>query len=214
VGTFVNSFLLVYAALFPIINPVGGAPIFLGLTQSSSSEHRTLLARQVARNSFLLLLGSVLIGSHVLGFFGISQAVLRIGGGFVVAAFGWKLLNSEAPEGHQEAAAAPRADSFYPLTMPLTVGPGSISVAVTLGSQRPSVFEPMSLLVAASAGILGLLAVCATVYLCYRYADRLVQFLGTGGSNVVLRLSAFILICIGIQIAWGGWSELSAPPHA
>ena len=210
---FANTFLLTYAALFPIINPIGNAPIFLSLTQFRTDAQRGSLSRCVARNSFLLLLGSIFVGSHVLEFFGISLPVLRIAGGLVVTAFGWNLLNSGAPEGQREAANATATDSFYPLTMPLTVGPGSISVAITLGSQRPKIVGPEDLLLLGGGAVAGLFAIAVTIYLCYRFADRLVHLLGASGTNVVIRLSAFILLCIGIQIIWSGWSELSSMPH-
>ena len=138
VGAVANAFLLVYAALFPIINPIANAPLYLGLTEFCTDVQRISLARRVALNSFCLLVGSMFIGSHVLEFFGISLPVVRIGGGLVVSAFGWKLLNAEPTHDASKAQAAATAtvpDPFYPLTMPLTVGPGSISVAITLGSQ-------------------------------------------------------------------------------
>src|ERR1700743_2346012 len=119
---FAHSFLLVYAGLFPIINPVGNAPIFLALTSGHAEPVRQMLARRVAVNSFFLLLGSLFIGSHVLEFFGISLPVVRIGGGLVVPAFGWKLLNSDARrDGDRTTDDAPSTvpESFYPLTMPL-----------------------------------------------------------------------------------------------
>ena len=210
---FANTFLLTYAALFPIINPIGNAPIFLSLTQFRTDAQRGSMSRCVARNSFLLLLGSIFVGSHVLEFFGISLPVLRIAGGLVVTAFGWNLLNSGAPEGQREAANATATDSFYPLTMPLTVGPGSISVAITLGSQRPKIVGPQDLILLGGGAVAGLLAIVATIYLCYRFADRLVHLLGSSGTNVVVRLSAFILLCIGIQILWSGWIELSSLPR-
>src|SRR5579863_9567319 len=97
---FYDTILLIYAALFPIVNPVGSAPLFLGLTQFTTDQQRSALAMRVAFNSFFLLLGSLVVGSHVLEFFGISLPAVRIGGGLVVAAFGWKLLNSEpSPDG-------------------------------------------------------------------------------------------------------------------
>src|SRR6185295_8642776 len=111
------------------------------MTRFSSESTRNRLARQVAVNSFFLLLGSLLVGSHVLEFFGISLPVVRIGGGLVVTSFGWKLLNANPRlDGDHTADSEPKTvpDAFYPLTMPLTVGPGSISVAMTLGSQRPT----------------------------------------------------------------------------
>ncbi len=210
---FLNTLLLCYAGLFPIINPIGNAPLFLGLTRLHSRQERHVLAGRVALNSFFLLLGSMLVGSHVLEFFGISLPVVRIGGGLVVTAVGWKLLNSGAsPDG--DAAAASQVgkpvDTFYPFTMPLTVGPGSISAAIALGSQRPSLVDWPRLILLGGAAITGLVAIAVTIYLCYRFAETIVGKLGPGGTNVVVRLAAFILLCIGIQIIWTGWAGLMA----
>jgi len=212
----VNSFLFVYAGLFPIVNPVGGAPLFLVLTQHATASERHRLAARVAINGFVLLLGSLLVGSHVLEFFGITLPVVRVGGGLVVIAFAWRLLNANEPVDDRDSAvdgARPRPplDAFYPLTMPLTVGPGSISVAITLGSQRPRVLENNWELALIGAGALaGILAIAVTIFLCYRFAERIVATLGASGTNVLMRLSAFILLCIGIQIVWNGYSALMA----
>lgn len=208
---FTNAFLLVYAGLFPIVNPIGSAPLFLGLTEFCTAQQRNTLAFKVAFNSLLLLLGSIFMGSHVLEFFGISLPVVRVGGGLIVTAFGWKLLNSEAPDASRADAAGVHTvpDSFYPLTMPLTVGPGSIAVAIGLGSQRPGNADLEHLLLLGGAALMGAIAIAITIYFCYRFAQRLVAMLGTSGTHVVIRLSAFIMVCIGIQILWSGWSELS-----
>jgi len=209
-----NSFFLVYAGLFPIVNPVGGAPIFLSLTQQSSESERHALAARIAVNGFFLLLGSLFVGSHVLEFFGITLPVVRIGGGLVVIAFAWKLLNTERALEDQRALesaerTSPPIDAFYPLTMPLTVGPGSISVAITLGSQRPKGSGDLAHLALLGGGaVVGLFAIAATIYVCYRFAEQIVAALGVSGTNVLMRLSAFILLCIGIQIVWNGYSAL------
>ena len=206
-----QAFLLVYAGLFPIVNPVGGAPIFLALTTSHTDRVRHVLARRVAVNSFVLLLGSLLVGSHVLQFFGVTIPVLRVAGGLAVASFGWRLLR-DGVEPTNTAGKVEQGgpdDAFYPLTMPLTVGPGSIAVAVALGAQRPLGIDSvgrMALLDAAAVAGLG--AIAATVFFCYRFADRIVAALGASGINVLIRLSAFILLCIGIQIIWSGYSAL------
>lgn len=208
----INAFLLVYAALFPIVNPIGSAPLFLRMTRGRSTAERSALALNVAGNSFFLLLGSLFIGSHVLGFFGITLPVVRIAGGLVVAAFGWQLLH--APETHDADqpkvdASGPTIDAFYPLTMPLTVGPGSMSVAMTLGSQRPAPSEDLTqLAILGGAAIAGLAAIALTVFISYRFADRIIALLGKRGTDVLMRLSAFILFCIGIQIIWNGCSVL------
>jgi multiple antibiotic resistance protein len=209
----INSFLLVYAGLFPIVNPLGAAPLFLALTRHATEGERHTLAARIGFNGFLLLLGSLFVGSHMLEFFGITLPVVRIGGGLVVTAFAWKLLNAtdsgREPQATDDGEAL-SLDAFYPLTMPLTVGPGSISVAITLGSQRPKMPDGIAhLALLASGAIAGLLAIAVTIYLSYRFADRIVAVLGKAGTNVLMRLSAFILLCIGIQILWNGYRSLT-----
>jgi multiple antibiotic resistance protein len=136
-----------------------------------------------------------------------------------VSAFGWKLLNAEPAAADMKSdradMTAPKTvpDAFYPLTMPLTVGPGSISVAITLGSQRPGNAGLEQLLLSAGGAVAGALGIALTVYFSYRFAEPLVRLLGRHGTQVVVRLSAFILLCIGIQILWSGWSALAGAPR-
>jgi multiple antibiotic resistance protein len=139
-----KSCLVVLTALFPIVNPLGNTPIFLSLTPGYSSEARTILSWKIALNSFWLLTGSMLIGSHILSFFGISIPVVQVGGGLVVMSTGWTLLQQREDEQSRTQVAKKKITredianrAFYPLALPLTVGPGSISVALTLGLTRP-----------------------------------------------------------------------------
>lgn len=208
-----EAFLLTFAGLFPIVNPIEGAPFFLGMTAGVSSAERQVLARKVAINGFLLLLGSMVLGPWMLEFFGIQLPVVRIAGGFVVAALGWKLLTQEQWSDH--AAGVPgvsdkKVGSFYPLTMPMTVGPGSMSVAITIGSRKPAGMPRYSQLAEhASGALLGLLAIAISIYVAYRFAETLARLLGATGLEVLVRLSAFILMCIGIEIVWNGFTALT-----
>src|SRR5271169_1465152 len=191
-----NVFLLVYAGLFPIVNPIGNAPIFLGLTRHCTDEERRALALRVAINGFFLLLGSLLFGSYVLEFFGITLPVVRIAGGLVVTATGWNLLQAGDVDDDGSAHKPVKPTSaFYPLTMPITVGPGSIAVAITLGSQRPRADTLTHLAMLGIGAFAGLLAVVATIYVCYRFAEGTVGALGSSATDVLVRLSAFILLC-------------------
>src|SRR5215469_11842254 len=136
--------LLVVGALFPIVNPIGNTPVFLSLTHGLSERGRTVLARMVAVNGLILILTSIFIGTHILAFFGISLPVVQVGGGLIVISTGWTLLRQsndddgaevkkdqhECDESHYER------EAFYPLTLPLTVGPGSISVAIAVGANQ------------------------------------------------------------------------------
>jgi multiple antibiotic resistance protein len=211
--------LLAVGALLPIVDPLGGAPIYLAMTASLTHEERSRMAKAVAINSFLLLIASALIGAYVLDFFGLSIPAVQVAGGIVVCSIGWSLLNSpnSPPALQRNAAPAARSEAtpedlsqraFYPMTMPLTVGPGSISVALTLGANPAPGFR--SLLATSLAQAIGILIVAVGVYLCYRYADRILQKLGPTGTSVVVRLSAFILLCIGVQICWNGIHGLIA----
>jgi multiple antibiotic resistance protein len=208
-----EAFLLTFAGLFPIVNPIEGAPFFLGMTAGVSSAERQVLARKVAINGFLLLLGSMVLGPWMLEFFGIQLPVVRIAGGFVVAALGWKLLTQEQWSDH--AAGVPgvsgkKVGSFYPLTMPMTVGPGSMSVAITIGSRKPAGMPRYSQLAEhASGALLGLVAIAISIYVAYRFAETLARLLGATGLEVLVRLSAFILMCIGIEIVWNGFTALT-----
>jgi multiple antibiotic resistance protein len=100
--------------------------------------------------------------------------------------------------------------SFYPLTLPLTVGPGSMSVAITIGSRKMAGIPSLSELATHGIGaLLGIIAIAITIYLAYRFAALMARLLGASGLEVLVRLSAFILMCIGIEIIWSGYSALT-----
>ena len=212
----VSAFLMTFAALFPIVNPLEGAPFFLSLTAGLSSAERRVLAGKAAVNGFALLLGSMALGPWLLEVFGIQLPVVRIAGGLVVAALGWKLLTQEQWSDHAagvQAGSAAKVGSFYPLTMPLTVGPGSMSVAITIGSRKPGFTQVSELVEHAGGALLGLIAIAISIYLAYRFADNIARLLGQTGLEVLVRLSAFILMCIGIEIIWNGYSTLTVSAH-
>jgi multiple antibiotic resistance protein len=209
----VRATLIILGALFPIINPPENIPIFLALTNGLSPENRSVLARKIAVNGFALLVVSLLVGTRILAFFGISVPIVQVGGGLVLMAAGWKLLNRPDDEAAARTAAPKRFDdsylsswAFYPLTLPLTVGPGSISVAIALGADRPAGnVTAWSLPVAA---FLGCAMIAISIYIAYRFAEPIGRALGQTAMSVIVRLSSFILLCIGVQIVWNGASKL------
>lgn len=209
-----KGFLFGLGTILPIINPAATAPIFLALTEGASPATRALLARRVAVNALLLMLGAMLVGGYVLELFGISLPIVRVSGGLIVAATAWRLLNAspstmdrrnELAEGFTPEQA--RRQAFYPLTFPMTCGPGSITAAITVGVA----LADSRLLVAAAStagALLALLLIALLIYLAYRYGERMLAVLGESGALVFMRLSAFILLCLGVQIFWNGASEL------
>jgi multiple antibiotic resistance protein len=211
-GELAASTLLVVGALFPIVNPLGNTPIFLTLTRGLSGQGRAKLAQAIAVNGLVLMVASIFIGTHILGFFGISLPVVQVGGGLVVISTGWALLRQSDNDDAVEDAKKPcneatyMRQAFYPLTLPLTVGPGSIAVAITVGANRTEGAEWHWPLI---VGLLvGAVVIALSIYLSYRFAERIGALLGEAAMGVVIRLSSFILVCIGVQILWNGLSTL------
>ncbi|HEY4961744.1 MAG TPA: MarC family protein [Terriglobales bacterium] len=210
---FIKVLAVVFAALFPVVNPVGDAPIFLSLTRHYPQSAQKVLARKIAAYGFALLAVSFLFGSEILSFFGVSLAVIQITGGLILASTGWSLLNQQVAASSAEETSATLEDAlqhaFYPLTLPITVGPGCISIAITLGAhlrhQAGAGFEhgyPRHFV----AALLGMFLLCLLVWVCYTNASRLVKVLGKSGTTIVTRLSALILMAIGVQILCNGMS--------
>ena len=205
-----KNLLLVLVALFPIVDPLGGSPFFLALTSEYSPDARRALSWRIAVNSFFLLLGSYFVGTYVLAFFGISLPVVQVGGGLILVATGWTLLKPGDDEKHDPHRSVQTQDAFrqafYPLTLPLTVGPGSISVAITLGANAAHHHPYHALTILAA--LVGLVLIAVSILLCYAFADRLARILGATGMTVITQLSSFFLVCIGVQIAWNGIKAL------
>jgi multiple antibiotic resistance protein len=209
-----KSILLILSALFPIVNPLGSSPFFLTLTPYYSHSERNALALRVAVNSFFLLIVSCLIGTHILRVFGISLPVVQVGGGLIIISTGWAMLNrtendDDNPEGNVRKKVSPSDEfknAFYPLTLPITVGPGSISVAITLGanSSQNRGWNFVGML----ETLIGCVIIAISIYLCYAFADRLARVLGNTAMSVIMRLSSFLLVCIGVQILWNGVKAL------
>jgi multiple antibiotic resistance protein len=207
----VEGILVVASALFPIVNPLGSAPIFLAMTSDLSVADRRRLSMQVTINCFILMLASVYVGVYVLDFFDLSVHVVQVAGGLLLSTIGWGMLNQRQSADEVTAAAAldtqsASARAFYPLTLPITVGPGSISVAITIGANHTQYTH--------SAGVnwfvplLGVALVALSILVSYRYADTVLRWLGDTGTIVFVRLSAFIVLCLGVQITWNGATAL------
>ena len=175
-GQLTGAILLMVGALLPVVNPLGDAPIFLRMTPGCDEPTRADLAKRIAFYSFILLLGSMLLGSFVLRLFGLSIPIVQVAGGAVVYALGWKLLAAETPKPadvtpdliHAKAIALGRA--FAPLTMPLTIDAGVVSVAITVGANHAHTFKHAMIQLLAS--IVGAGIIALSILLAYRYAQR------------------------------------------
>lgn len=212
ITVFMTSAFLVPVTLLPILNPFGNAPVFSSIVGTANPRLERRIAWLVALNCWFMLLGAIFIGSHVLAFFGISLPIVRLGGGLLVAATGWRRLHDNGHDAIQSQVARVcddglsddelRVKSFYPISFPLTVGPGSIAAAITIGASTPA--RLLDWVIALGSSAVGVTVTVTVIYVCYRYASKFVTILGRLGTTILLRLSAFVLFCIGLNIAWIG----------
>jgi multiple antibiotic resistance protein len=216
-------FVLSFSALLPLVNPLGSALLFLSLVGTAPIPVYRSLARRVAINTVLFLTIVDLVGATILRFFGISLPIVQVSGGLVIAAIAWSLLNQASTDASPEkmqAASQMKADdiaiagnlrekTFYPFTFPITAGPGCIVVMLTLAAQTPQ--RPISENLIAHAGLLiAIILLCVSIYFCYAYAPRIAHTISPSTAHGILRVIAFILLCIGVQIAWNGLVPLLA----
>jgi multiple antibiotic resistance protein len=217
-----KHFVIGFSALLPLVNPLGSALIFLGLVGAAPVDVYRALARRIAINTIIFFAVIELIGSTLLAFFGISLPIMQVSGGIVIAMIGWSLLNQKdsTPSPEKTEAAAPavtpaeidslRQKAFYPFTFPITAGPGCIVVMLTLSvhATEPNITDT----ILARVGLfIAAITLSVLIYLCYAYAPRITRAISPSTAHGILRVIAFILLCIGVQIAWNGLSALLTP---
>jgi len=205
-------FALAYSALFPVINPLGSALMFLTVVGSVPTEQFRYLVRKVSVSMVLFLLVFELGGAALLNFFGISLPVVQLAGGLVLAAMGWRMLDqSENADGQGTSSVCDvgtlERKIFFPLTFPISAGPACIVVTLTL-SAHASRHELLNNVLAHLGMALAIVALGATIWLCYAYASRITQKIAPETIQGVLRVVAFVLLCIGVQIASNGWQAI------
>ena len=215
---FIYTIFIAYATLFPVLNPLGGCIFFNSITYPLDFEVKKKLARRIAINAFFLLVGVLFLGTWILKLFGIQIPIVQIGGGAIVATRGWMIMNTGVRTNNMNTdviidEAGANSASFFPLTLPITAGPGAITAAITLGAEAQS-FHPkeinLPLFMDYAGFTLGILLSAMTVFLAYHYAGYLIKRIGESGRMVIMKLSAFITLCIGLSIVWKGVQGLVA----
>lgn len=202
-------FALAFSALLPVVNPLGSALVFLGLVGDAPDSVYRQLARTIAVYTVLFFLAVELVGTAMLAFFGISLPVVQVAGGLVLASMGWTLLNQRDPAPRSAAQVAPvsygaiEEKVFYPLTFPVTVDPACIVVMLTLSAHAST--KTLEENVLSHSAIMGAVVVLSIlVYFCYAYAPRITEHIPPQTAHGILRIIAFVLLCIGVQISWNG----------
>lgn len=213
-----TTFLLAFSALFPIINPVGSALIFLGLVGDAPPPVFKYLARRIAINNIIFLAVIELLGSLILRFFGISLPIIQVAGGLVITSIGWQLLNQkdaeinaharqEEAEANDDVNKALRAKLFYPFTFPITSGPGTLVVVLTLSAHATRT-TVLAYSLSHGGVFLAIVVISILCYFCYAYAPRLTRAIAPGTVHGILRVMSFIVLSIGVQIMWNGFTTL------
>jgi len=210
---FAQFFALSFSALFPLINPIGSALVFLGMVGVTQPAVYRTLARKIAISTFLFLFAMDVAGAAVLKLFGISLPVVQLAGGLVVAAMGWGLLNQKEAAGASDSSpvaantATLQGKIFYPFTFPVTAGPGTLVVTLTL-SAHASKGGIVDIGLAHLGLLAGMALLCGSVWIAYAFAPQIAAKIPASTAHGVLRVIAFVLLCIGVQIAWNGLSSL------
>lgn len=216
-----NSFLIAFSVLLPLINPLGSALVFLGLVGEAPPQVFHSLARRIAINNIIFLVVIELLGATILNFFGISLPIVQLSGGIVIASMGWSVLNerdARANSRNKQEETDTQDESrtedleqkvFYPFTFPITSGPGTLVALLTLTAHISE--RQISKNILAHAGVfLAIVALSVLIYFCYAYAPKITKVIPPNTAHGILRVIAFILLCIGVQIAWNGLAQLIA----
>ncbi len=216
-----TSFLIAFSVLLPLINPLGSALVFLGLVGDAPTAVFRCLARRIAINNIIFLAIIELLGATILNFFGISLPIVQLSGGIVIAAMGWGVLNERSagansinkaketePQNEPDTKRL-EEEAFYPFTFPITSGPGTLVGLLTLTAHISDPVLTRNIL--GHVGVfLAVVVISVLCYFCYAYAPKITRAIPPSTAHGILRVIAFILLCIGTQIAWNGLSALLA----
>lgn len=192
-----------FLSLFPIVNPLGGVPLFFSMTASFQSDERNRTALKTAMYVFAILVVFMFFGRFVLNFFGISLPVLKIAGGLIVANTAWNMVTASTRITAAESEeAATKADiSLTPMAMPILSGPGSIGVVMGLAAHATGLMTYLGM-------VIGITALALSVYLFLRLGGPLVGRLGPGAVGGITRIFGFLIFAVAVQLVWDGVADL------
>jgi multiple antibiotic resistance protein len=200
--TLPHSAAATFLALFPIVDPFGGIPIFFSMTSSWTAKDRGRTALKTGVWVFVILVTFLFFGRFVLHFFGISLPVLKIAGGLIVANTAWGMVTSHSritPEESHEAL--DKEDiSLTPLAMPLMSGPGAIGVVMGLAAQVDNAASYLGM-------VIGIAAVALTVFLFFYFGGPMVRRLGPSAVGAINKIFGFLILAIAVQLVWDGVAD-------
>src|SRR5215470_624780 len=200
--TIPNAAAATFLALFPIVNPFGGIPLFFSITSGFTQKDRYRAALRTALHVFVILVTFMFFGRFVLNFFGISLPVLQIAGGLIVANTAWGMVTggNRITPAESDEAATKEDISLTPMAMPMLSGPGSIGVVMGLAAHvdSPSAYLGM---------VIGIGGLSVSVFLFLRLGGPLVARLGPGTAGAISRIFGFLILAIAVQLIWDGAAD-------
>ena len=191
-----------FLALFPIVNPFGGVPMFFTLTANFPHTERNRTALKTAVYVIAILVVFLFFGRFVLIFFGISLPVLKIAGGLIVANTAWGMVtgDSRMTAAESNEASTKQDISLTPMAMPMLSGPGSIGVVMGLSASADSMVAYLGMVIGIAA-----LGLVVSLFLCL--GGPLVKRLGPGAAGAINRIFGFLLLAIAVQLVWNGVAD-------
>jgi len=216
--SFVHLLFIGIIALFPVVNPLGSAFIISPYLSNLTSAERRQAVAKITLYAFIICTVSLFAGQYIMQLFGISIPVIQLAGGIMICKIGWEFLSSDKKDDDTDSDTSKTTaisglkniqnKLFYPIAFPITAGAGTISVLFTLSAHSASFDNSSDYLMNTGAILLSIVFVCLLIYIFYLNTERLIHYLGSSGEMIVNRITAFLIFCVGLQIALTGLKSL------
>lgn len=210
-NNFVHLLFIGIIALFPVVNPIGSAFMVSPFFANLDDKEKKSAVKKITFYAFSICTVALFGGHWILALFGISIPIVQLGGGIMICKMGWEFI-SDGNKSNEKQVTPEEAGShhqsienklFYPISFPITTGAGTISVLFTL-SAHSARSDLKEYLVSTGAILLAILTMCILIYLFYLNTKRIIHVLGDRGEMIINRISAFLIFCVGLQIAFSG----------
>lgn len=211
-NSFIHLVLIGFVALFPVVNPIGTAFIISPYFAQLTRKERLIVVKKISFYAFIICSVTLFIGHWILEIFGLTVPIIQLAGGIMICKIGWSLLSSdgqdddvEKPSPAEELGHISLIENklFYPITFPITTGAGTMSVLFTLSANGAD--EDMSLyLINIGALLVSVIGICILIFIFYLNTNRLVSYIGSHNEKIINSIMAFLIFCVGLQIAIGG----------
>ncbi|WP_179413319.1 MarC family protein [Mucilaginibacter sp. E4BP6] len=211
-NSFIHLVFLGFVALFPVVNPIGTAFIISPYFSELTRAERLTVVKKITFYSFIICAVTLFVGHWILEVFGLSVPIIQLAGGIMICKIGWGFLSSDTNDKPDEKTSTQidldripliQNKIFYPITFPITTGAGTISVLFTLSASSAN--QDMSLyLVNVGALLVSVIGICVLIFIFYLNTNRLISYIGSHNEKIINSIMAFLIFCVGLQIAIGG----------